>query len=151
MEHIQVQLSPAGARWRRWDRKGWSAFASMHRSVSIGVLAVGMSILLLATQGASAQTADTTAVLRTLQIREVGVTGSQTAPTRNAQSHTPLFDRKAQAAAPLQTLESALRLAPSVDLRERGGRGAQAIRMILLNRLLQIILIRGSFRTRIFL
>ena len=126
MEHIQVQLSPAGARWRRWDRKGWSAFASMHRSVSIGVLAVGMSILLLATQGASAQTADTTAVLRTLQIREVGVTGSQTAPTRNAQSHTPFFDRKAQAAAPLQTLESALRLAPSVDLRERGGRGAQA-------------------------
>lgn len=126
MEHIHVQIAPTGARWRRWDRKGWSAFASMHRSVSIGVLAVGMSILLLATQGASAQTADTTAVLRTLQIREVGVTGSQTAPTRNAQSHTPLFDRKVQAAAPVQTLESALRLTPSVDVRERGGRGAQA-------------------------
>lgn len=126
MEHIQVQISPIGARWRRWDRKGWSAFASLHRSVSIGVLAVGMSILLLATQGASAQTADTTAVLKTLRIREVGVTGSQTAPTRNAQSHTPLFDRKAQATAPVQTLESALRLTPSADIRERGGRGAQA-------------------------
>lgn len=126
MEHIQVQMTPRGARWRRWDRKGWSAFASMHRSVTIGVLAVGMSILLLATQEASAQTADSTAVLKTLQIREVGVTGSQTAPTRNAQSHTPLFDRKAQAAAPVQTLETALRLTPSVDVRERGGRGAQA-------------------------
>ena len=126
MEHIQAQMLPAGTRWRRWNRKGWSAFASLNRSVSIGVLAVGMSILLLATPSALAQTSDTTAVLKTLRIREVGVTGSQTAPTRNAQSHTPLFDRKAQAAAPVQTLESALRLTPSVDIRERGGRGTQA-------------------------
>ena len=126
MEHIQAQMLPAGTRWRRWNRKGWSAFASLHRSVTIGVLAVGMSILLLATPSALAQTSDTTAVLKTLRIREVGVTGSQTAPTRNAQSHTPLFDRKAQAAAPVQTLESALRLTPSVDIRERGGRGTQA-------------------------
>ena len=122
MEHIQAQMLPAGMRWRRWNRKGWSAFASLNRSVSIGVLAVGMSILLLATPSALAQTSDTTAVLKTLRIREVGVTGSQTAPTRNAQSHTPLFDRKAQAAAPVQTLESALRLTPSVDIRERGER-----------------------------
>ena len=70
--------------------------------------------------------ADTAAVLRTLRIDEVGISGSQTAPTRNVQSQTPLFDRKAQAAAPVQTLESALRLAPSVDIRERGGKGMQA-------------------------
>ena len=83
MEHIQTRRFPTGMRWRRWNRRGWSAFASLHRSVTIGVLAVGMSILLLATQGASAQTSDTTAVMKTLRIREVGVTGSQTAPARN--------------------------------------------------------------------
>jgi len=83
-------------------------------------------VLLLATRGASAHNADTTAVLRTLRIREVGITGTQTAPVRNARSHTPLFDRKAFAAEPVQTLEAALRLAPSVDIRERGGKGAQA-------------------------
>ena len=104
MEHIQARMLPAGTRWRRWNSKGWSAFASLHRSVARGVLAVGRSILLLAPQGASAQTSDTTSVLKTLRIREVGVTGSQTAPTRNAQSHTPLFDRKAQASAPVQTM-----------------------------------------------
>jgi iron complex outermembrane receptor protein len=85
-----------------------------------------MSILLLATQHASAHDADTAAVLKTLRIDEVGISGSQSAPTRNVQSQTPLFDRKAQAAAPVQTLESALRLAPSVDIRERGGKGMQA-------------------------
>ena len=81
---------------------------------------------MLATQHASAHDADTAAVLKTLRIDEVGISGSQSAPTRNVQSQTPLFDRKAQAAAPVQTLESALRLAPSVDIRERGGKGMQA-------------------------
>ena len=112
--------------FRRWSRKGWSAFASLRRQVTIGVLSVSMSILLLATQGVSAHTTDTTAVLRTLRIDEVGISGSQSSPTRNALAQTPLFDRKAQAAAPVQTLEAALRLTPSVDIRERGGKGAQA-------------------------
>ena len=123
MKNIRTKQTPC---FRRWSRKGWAAFASLHRHVTIGVLAVTMSILLLATQSASAQHADTAAVLRTLRIDEVGISGSQSAPTRSVQSQTPLFDRKAQAAAPVQTLESALRLAPSVDIRERGGKGMQA-------------------------
>ena len=126
MEHIQTEQHLPGGRWRRWNRKGWSAFASMHRSVTIGVLAVGMSILQLGVRTATAQNADTTAVLRALRIEEVGISGSQTSPTRNAQSHTPLFDRKSLYAEPVQTLESALRLSPSVDIRERGAKGAQA-------------------------
>ena len=123
MKNIRTKQTPC---FRRWSRKGWAAFASLHRHVTIGVLAVTMSILLLATQHASAHDADTAAVLKTLRIDEVGISGSQSAPTRNVQSQTPLFDRKAQAAAPVQTLESALRLAPSVDIRERGGKGMQA-------------------------
>lgn len=123
MKHIHPKQAPC---FTRWNRKGWSVFASLHRCVTIGVLSVGMSMLLLATQGASAQNADTTAVLRELRIREVGISGSLPVPLRNAQSQTPLFDRKAQAAAPFETLEAALRTAPAVDLRERGGKGAQA-------------------------
>ena len=123
MKNIRTKQTPC---FRRWSRKGWAAFASLHRHVTIGVLAVTMSILLLATQHASAHDADTAAVLKTLRIDEVGISGSQSAPTRSVQSQTPLFDRKAQAAAPVQTLESALRLAPSVDIRERGGKGMQA-------------------------
>ncbi|MFQ8595895.1 MAG: hypothetical protein ACLSAM_08770 [Alistipes onderdonkii] len=122
MKNIRTKQTPC---FRRWSRKGWAAFASLHRHVTIGVLAVTMSILLLATQHASAHDADTAAVLKTLRIDEVGISGSQSAPTRNVQSQTPLFDRKAQAAAPVQTLESALRLAPSVDIRERGARACR--------------------------
>lgn len=111
--------------FRRWNRNGWAAFATVHRPVTIGVLSVTMSLLLLSAQHAAAQETDST-VLRTLQIDEVGISGRQNSPMRNVLATTSLFDRKAQAAAPVQTLEAALRLAPSVDLRERGGRGAQA-------------------------
>ncbi len=69
MKNIRTKQTPC---FRRWSRKGWAAFASLHRHVTIGVLAVTM------------------------------------------------------AAAPVQTLESVLRLAPSVDIRERGGKGMQA-------------------------
>ncbi|WP_418991977.1 TonB-dependent receptor plug domain-containing protein [Alistipes sp.] len=123
MKSIRTNRIPC---FRRWCRKGWAAFASLHRCVMIGVLPFTMSILLLTTQGASAQASDTAAVLRTLRIDEVGVSGTQTSPSQNALSHTPLFDRKAQTAEPVQTLEAALRLAPQVDLRERGSKGTQA-------------------------
>ncbi len=122
MKNITTNRIPC---FRRWNRKGWSAFASLHREVTIGVLSVTMSILLLSARRVAAQEADTTAI-RSLQIDEVGISGSQTSPTPNALATITLFDRKTQAAAPVQTLEAALRLTPSVDLRERGGRGAQA-------------------------
>lgn len=122
MKNISTNRIPC---FRRWNRKGWSAFASLHREVTIGVLSATMSILLLSAQRVAAQDADTTAI-RSLRIDEVGISGSQSAPTPNALATMTLFDRKAQTAAPVQTLEAALRLTPSVDLRERGGRGAQA-------------------------
>ncbi len=122
MKNISTNRIPC---FRRWNRKGWSVFASLHRQVTIGVLSVSMSILLLSAQHVAAQEADST-VVRSLRIDEVGISGSQSAPMRNVLAVTPLFDRKAQAAAPVQTLEAALRLTPSIDLRERGGKGAQA-------------------------
>ena len=82
MENISIKQAPC---FRRWNRKGWSVFASLHRPVTIGVLAVGMSILLLAAETAVAQEADSTAVAKTMRIREVGISGSQTAPARTAQ------------------------------------------------------------------
>lgn len=122
MKNITTNRIPC---FRRWNRKGWSVFASLHRQVTIGVLSVSMSILLLSAQRVAAQESDSTA-LRSLQIDEVGISGSQSSPTRNVLAMTPLFDRKAQTAAPVQTLEAALRLTPLIDLRERGGKGAQA-------------------------
>ncbi len=111
--------------FKRWSNKGFSAFASMHKQVRIGVLSVGMSIISLAATEAYAADADTLKVFKVVDIDDVGVTLERETPTRSAMAQTQLFSRATQAAAPLQTLESALRLSPSIDVRERGGKGIQ--------------------------
>lgn len=111
--------------FRRWSRSPYGAFASMHRQVKIGVLAVGMSILLLAHNTARAQGSDTTSVYKTLQIDDISVEGNKSTPTRSAMVVTPIFERSSEAVAPIQTIESALRLSPSIDVRERAGKGIQ--------------------------
>lgn len=121
----EIQTKPVVC-FRRWCRKGYAAFASLHREVTIGVLAVGMSILLLANNGARAAEADTLTIDKVMRIDEVAIVGSNSSPTRSTMTQTTLFDRVASAAAPLTTLESALRLSPSIDVRERSGKGAQA-------------------------
>ena len=113
--------------FRRWSRKSYNAFASLHREVTIGVLSVSMSIVLLATETVAAQTvADSVPAMRLIRLDSLGVRASSPSPIPGAVSQTPIFDRAHAAAAPIQTLEAALRLSPSIDLRERGGKGVQA-------------------------
>ncbi len=112
--------------FRRWSRRGYSAFASLNRQVTIGVLWVGMTLVSLDANIAYANPADTTAILRTVELRDVGVTHTKANPTRSAMLSTPIYNRSVETIAPLQTLESALRLSPSVDVRERGAKGTQA-------------------------
>ncbi len=121
----QIPSKESVACFKRWNRKGYSAFSSMHRQVKIGVLGVGMSIISLASSQTYAATADSLTIAKVVDIEEVGMVLSKESPTRSAMSQTPIFNRATQASAPLQTLESALRLSPSVDVRERGGKGIQ--------------------------
>jgi peptide chain release factor 1 len=88
------------------------------------------TILLSTTTPVQAQTVDSLTIARELEIEKVEVTGVKATPTRSTMSSTSVFDRKAGASAPVQTLESVLRLSPAIDLRERSGRGTQADIMI---------------------
>ena len=113
-------------RFKRCSRKSYAAFASIGRHVTIGVLPVTMSIVLLATKTSSAQTPDSLSQEKILNIDEVMVTGYKSSPVRSVMTQTTLFDRDVAAARPLQSVESALRLVPSIDIRERGGKAVQA-------------------------
>ena len=85
-----------------------------------------MSLVLLSTPTETfAQQFDTDSV-KELDISEVVVTGNILPPTRTAVLPIPALDRSEAATAPLQSIEAALRLCPSVDLRERGSKGVQA-------------------------
>lgn len=73
MKEIQTKRTP---RFRRWCRKGYAAFASLRRQVTIGVLSVSMSTILLSTTTpVQAQTVDSLTIARELEIETVEVTG----------------------------------------------------------------------------
>lgn len=111
-------------RFKRWARSGWAAFASMHRRVSIGVLSVGMSLIALHPQISSARDVDSAVVFR--QLDSSVVISEKASPTRSVMRETVIFNRKQASSAAYQTLESVLRVSPSTDVRERGGKAVQA-------------------------
>ncbi|MCH5330000.1 MAG: TonB-dependent receptor plug domain-containing protein [Alistipes sp.] len=84
-----------------------------------------MSSILLLPHEALAEGVDTLGIYKTLDIEDISIEGNKSAPTRSAMIPTAVYDRTVDAAAPVQTMEAALRLSPSVDIRERGGKGIQ--------------------------
>ena len=113
--------------WRRWSRKGWSAFASLRRCMwRSGSSPSAMSILLARDAGCvrAACRHGRRPPVR-WRIGEVGIIGEPDGSRRAAPSRTPRFSTGKPRPRRLSRLwKSALRLAPSVDVRERGGKGS---------------------------
>lgn len=107
-----------------WSRASYAPFASLGKEVKVCVLSVTMSIVLPATeikgQEVSLSTDDV------VEIDEVNVVGDAIAPVPSILTPVTLFDRTRETSSPLQTIESALSVSPSVDVRQRGGKGVQA-------------------------
>lgn len=120
------RTSKSGIRcFKRWSRQGYGAFASLGKTVKIGVLALTMCIITFNPKSASAQS-DTLRVMNEMQIEALEVTAERLNPTRGVITPVEVYSRDTISVAPLQTIESVLRLNPSLDIRERGGKGVQA-------------------------
>ena len=104
----------------RWNRKAWSAFASMHREIKICVLSVSMSIISSATL-TGANKNDVAEVDSTVNhiLEKSHVTSARAVRTRSSVPQTILYRRTRNEAAAVQSYEAALRLLPAVDVRER--------------------------------
>lgn len=107
----------------RWSRKGYGAFASLGKTVKIGVLSVTMSILTLNAKSVAAQP---DSLRMQDEIEALYVTAEKLNPTRGIITPVEVYKRDTLSVTPLQTIESALRLNPAIDIRERGGKGMQA-------------------------
>lgn len=75
-------------------------------------------------------TAENDSLWACVELKEVGVTGKKAISARKELSETPVYTRETMTSAPLQTIESALKLSPAIDARERGGKGVQTDLMI---------------------
>ena len=121
-----------GVTFRRFSRGSYAPFASLHREVRIGVLAIGMlsSVNLPKVEAAqpttTATTADSTAIAADEDLSEVTVSGTMS-PLSQLQSAriVGVITRQQIESSAVQTVNDLLKLAVGVDVRQRGGFGIQ--------------------------
>lgn len=116
-------------RFRRFVNKAYSAFNSMHKSVSIGVL-TGCVLTFAHSTQTSAQTVNTLSESQKIsekELEEVTVTASRVELLANqAPKLVTVITRAEIDRAPVQSIQDLLNYVSSIDVQQRGGHGVQA-------------------------
>ena len=129
-------------RFRKFLNKGYAAFCSMHRQVSIGTVgrriadlellkagkAALISVCVLTPLALFADSAppDDEDAAATLEVQEVSVTARQSQFLRESFRLVSILDASQFQSLPVLTVSDLLRYLPGIDLRERGPSGVQA-------------------------
>lgn len=124
------QKRPAVITWKQFANKGYSAFASLHRQVRIGVLSVATLSVAAAAQ-AQRQTSPVASyeeenIVEEEELTEVTVSGTM-APLTQLQSAriVSVLSRQEIEQAAVQSINDLFKLVTGVDVRQRGGFGIQ--------------------------
>jgi len=112
--------------FKRWSRKNFAVFASLHRVIKIGVVTFSCSLVQERYQPVFAQMDTGTHAKEEATLDEVEVSASQPLPWTAMPFSTSTIEQKDIAAAPAATLEDVLEYLPGVDVRQRGPDGVQA-------------------------
>lgn len=112
------------ARWKRFSNEKFSAFRSMHKSISIGVL----SIATLSSADLKAQNQpDTTSAELNYQLQDIEVTSERVPLTMSvAPRMVTVMTKEDVSAATVQSINDLLEYAVGVDVRQRGEMGVQS-------------------------
>lgn len=124
------QERPAVITWKQFANKGYSAFASLHRQVRIGVLSVATLGVAAAAQ-AQRQSSPVVSyeeenIVEEEELAEVTVSGTM-APLTQLQSAriVSVLSRQEIEQAAVQSINDLFKLVTGVDVRQRGGFGIQ--------------------------
>jgi iron complex outermembrane receptor protein len=116
-------------RFKRFARKGYAAFNSMHKVVNIGVVAgCVLTSMLIDTAHAQTLTEDRRQqVMEEQELDEVMVTASRLeTPLSQAAKLVTLITKEQIERAPVQSIQDLLIYAANIDVVQRGGHGVQA-------------------------
>ena len=125
-----ADMMPGVVTWKQFAHKGYSAFASMHRQIRIGVLSVATLSVAAAAhaqrQGAPAIAFEEESVVEDHDLEEVTVSGTM-APLTQLQSAriVSVLTRQDIEQAAAKSINDLFKLATGVDVRQRGGFGIQ--------------------------
>lgn len=111
-------------RFKRFARKSYSAFCSLSKVVSIGVMA-GCTLTIMS-ESAVAQNGKSPVRILEKELEEVMVTASLTeTPLEEATKSVVVITKQEVQQAPIQSINDLLVYAASVDVIQRGGHGVQ--------------------------
>ena len=124
------QNRPTVITWKQFANKGYSAFASLHRQVRIGVLSVATLGVAAAAQAQRQSspivTVEEEKIIDEEELAEVTVSGTM-APLTQLQSAriVSVLSRQDIEQAAVQSINDLFKLVTGVDVRQRGGFGIQ--------------------------
>lgn len=111
--------------FRKWKRKGYSAFQTMRREVVIAVLATSYLYSVPLVGGASEQ--DTTVVKMEYNLDEIEVSAQRTPALYSQVARiVAVVERSEIESSPARSVEQLLEYVAGVDIRQRGTEGVQA-------------------------
>lgn len=111
-------------RWKQFNRKGYSAFCSLKREVTIGVLA-GATLTFANVNAGFAQD-NTPQQIKSYELSEVKVTGTRVPLTEQESAKmVTVLSRSDIRKAAVHSINDLLKYATGVDVRQRGGFGVQ--------------------------
>ena len=122
--HTQVAV-----RFRRFDRKRYAAFRSMHKVINIGVVTASTLLFALPDTVQAQKTIEPnrTGEEASVELEEVEVTASRAPIARNqATKIVTVIPAREIAAAPVTSIQDLLEYAAGIDVRQRGEGGTQA-------------------------
>lgn len=125
----QKRLNQTSAyRFKRFVRKSYNAFNSMHKVVNIGVVA-GCTLTMAYTANAVAQTNTPQQPLKIMEseLEEVMVSASRIeAPINQTAKLVTIITKEQLSQAPVQSIADLLNYTANIDLQQRGAHGVQA-------------------------
>lgn len=130
MKRQKIKNSQIAFRFKRFAKKTYSAFNSMHKVVNIGVLS-GCALAISFTTTTSAQVSSRDSVAHSKpgdkELEEVTVTASRVNLSLNQSARLVTIISKSEIdRAPVQSIQDLLNYAANIDVIQRGGRGVQA-------------------------
>ncbi|MCE1166587.1 MAG: TonB-dependent receptor [Sphingobacteriia bacterium] len=118
-------LNNTSSSFKRWSRKGWAIFNSLHRNVKIGTLS--LTCLIITLPGKTQNKPDTSSISKTMQMDSVVISARRT-PAISSKLTRPvqILSKEEIHSLPGATINEVLEFVPGVDIRSRGAFGTQA-------------------------
>jgi vitamin B12 transporter len=112
--------------FRRWTRKRFAVFASLHKVIKISVVTFTCSLVQLNYEPILAEARDSTGQVGQIDLDEIEISADQPVPWAGNAGFVQMTEQREINASPSRSLDNILETLAGLDVRQRGNDGIQA-------------------------